>query len=396
MNYFTTELMKNLFANENNLPAFEQTVTELFRSQLEKSLNEILAYELTAFLDYERYERSDNLNSRNGSYQRKLDTKYGQITLNIPRDRLGEFYTSLIPRYRRRDFSTEETILDLYEEGMTNTEIANIIQKLCGTRYSKQTISNITDKALESIESFKNRPLNKEYAVVFLDGTSMALRRDTVAKEMVHIGLGITLEGTKEILGYLNAPTESAEAWSQLLYSFKDRGLERVSLFCMDGLSGMENVIEDIFPQSNIQRCLVHIQRNISNKARVADRKQIATDFKQVYKSRDKKTAQKELDSFIGKWGKKYPSISKSLISNQHLFTFYDYPESVRSTIYTTNLIEGNNKQLKRNFKKKEQFPNEQSQEKYLVCEFNKYNEKHMNHVHRGFGQTVRSDWFKD
>ena len=203
MNYFTTELMKNLFANENNLPAFEQTVTELFRSQLEKSLNEILAYELTAFLDYERYERSDNLNSRNGSYQRKLDTKYGQITLNFPRDRLGEFYTSLISRYRRRDFSTEETILDLYEEGMTNTEIANIIQKLCGTRYSKQTISNITDKALESIESFKNRPLNKEYAVVFLDGTSMALRRDTVAKEMVHIGLGITVEGTKEILGYL-------------------------------------------------------------------------------------------------------------------------------------------------------------------------------------------------
>ncbi len=144
----------------------------------------------------------------------------------------------------------------------------------------------------------------------------------------------------------------------------------------MDGLSDMENVIESIFPQSNIQHCLVHVQGNISHKARVADRKQITSDFKQVYRSKDKKTAQKELDSFIGKWGKKYPSIKNSLISNQHLLTFYDYPETVRSTIYTTNLIEGNNNQLKRNFKKKEKFPNKQSQEKYLVCEFNKYNEK--------------------
>lgn len=228
MTNLTTELMKSLLINENNLPAFEQTISELFRSELEKSLNEILAYELTAFLDYERYERSDNLNSRNGSYQRKPDTRYGQITLNIPGDRLGEFYTILIPRYRRRDFSTDQTILDLYEEGMANTEIAGIIWKLCGASYSKQTISNITDKALESIEAFKNRTLNKEYAVVYLDGTSMALRRDTVAKEMVHIALGITLEGTKEILGYLIAPAESAETWSELLYNLKDRGLERM------------------------------------------------------------------------------------------------------------------------------------------------------------------------
>ena len=128
----------------------------------------------------------------------------------------------------------------------------------------------------------------------------------------------------------------------------------------------------------------------------MADRKQIAIDFKQVYWSKDKKTAQKKLASFIGKWGKKYPSIKNSLISNQLLLTFYDYPKSVRSTIYTTSLKEGNNKRLKRNFKKKEKFPNNQSQKKYLVCEFNKFKEKHMNHVHRGFGQTVSSDWFED
>ena len=127
--------------------------------------------------------------------------------------------------------------MDLFEEGMSHSEICSMIQKLCGARYSKQTISNITDKALECVDSFKNRILNKEYAVVYLDGTSMPLRRDTVSREMVHIALGITVEGTKEILGYMIAPNESAEIWEELLKDLKSRGVERISLFCTDGLS---------------------------------------------------------------------------------------------------------------------------------------------------------------
>lgn len=396
MNNITTSIAQSLFNNENNLPAFEQVVTEFFRSELESSLNEILAYELTAFLDYEKYARSDNVNSRNGSYSRKMDTKFGSITLKIPRDRLGEFYTAFIPKYKRRDSSTEATILSLFEKGMTNSEIVSVIEELCGARYSGQTISNITDHALDCIDAFKKRTLNKEYAVVFLDGTAMALRRDTVSKEMVHIALGITVEGTKEILGYLTAPCESAEAWKELLQDIKDRGVEKVSLFCTDGLSGMEEAINDLFPRSNIQRCMVHIQRNIKSKCRVKDQSDIMSDFKTVYKADDKEEAQAKFNEFLEKWGKKYPKIKGSLEKTSNLFTFYDYPESVRSTIYTTNLIEANNKQLKRNFKKKEQFPNEQAQEKYLVSEFNKYNQKNMGRVHKGFGKTVRSDWFKD
>lgn len=396
MNYFTTSLMKNLFTNENNLPAFEQTITELFRSELEKALNEILAYELTSFLDYEPYARSDSQNSRNGSYQRKFDTKYGRLTLKIPRDRLGEFFTSLLPKYRRRDCFTDQTIFDLFEQGLTNSEIASIIEHLCGNRYSKQTISNITDKALECVDAFKKRTLNQDYAVVFLDGTSMALRRDTVSKEMIHIALGITPEGTKEILGYVIAPTESAENWSELLKDLQQRGVKRVSLFCTDGLCGMEKAIESTFPHAKIQRCLVHVQRNLNAKVRVKDRKEVASDFKEVYRAKSKKEAQDKLSDFINKWGHKYPSVKKTLIENNHLFTYYDYPECVRATIYTTNLIEGNNKQLKRDYKKKEQFPTEKSGEKYLVTRFNIFNEKNMNRVHRGFGQTVITDWFKE
>ncbi len=171
-----------------------------------------MAYELTAFLDYEKYARSDNANCRNGSYSRKIDTKFGSITVKIPRDRLGEFYTSFLPKYKRRDESTEATILSLFEKGLTNSEIAAMIQELCGVKYSRQTISNITDHVIESIDAFKNRTLNDEYAVIYLDGTAMAMRRDTVSKEMVHIALGVRTDGTKEILGYLIAPTESALA----------------------------------------------------------------------------------------------------------------------------------------------------------------------------------------
>lgn len=391
MNYFTTSLMKSLFTNGNNLPAFEQAVSELFRSELEKSLNEILAYELTAFLDYKPYQRTDSQNSRNGFYERKLETKYGPLTLRIPRDRLGEFFTSLIPRYRRRDFSTESTILDLFEEGMSNSEICTIIQKLCGHHYSKQTISNITDKTLECIDSFKNRTLNEEYAVIYLDGTSMALRRDTVSREMVHIALGITLEGTKEILGYKIAPTESSEIWEELLLDLRDRGVERVSLFCTDALSGMENVINESFPTSRIQRCLVHIQRNLCAKTRVSDRKEVANDFKEVYRSKTKGSVLSAFDQFIKKWKHKYPYMVKSLSNNENLFTFFDYPECVRQTIYSTNLIEGNNKQLKRSFKKKEQFPNEDSLERFICNQFMEYNQRFSCRIHKGF-DAVQSE----
>ena len=395
MNYFTTSLMKNLFTNDNNLPLFEQAVAELFRSELEKSINEILEFELTSFLDYERYDRSNNENSRNGYYNRKFDTKYSVLNLRIPRDRLSEFYSVLIPKYQRRDNSTDQTIIDLYQAGLTNSEIASTVKKLCGASYSKQTVSNITDKVITNIEAFKNRSLSREYAVVYTDATCLSLRRDTVSKEAIHIAIGITVEGNKEILGYAIAPNESAEIWTELLNSFKQRGLERISLICTDGLQGMENVISKTFPQAKIQRCIVHVSRNISAKVRVSDRKEILDDFREVYQSKNKEEAENTLKSFKDKWKRKYPQVIRTLEKNEHLFTYFDYPKEVRSSIYTTNLIEGVNKQIKRKFKAKEQFPTEQSMEKYLVSQFEQYNEKFMNRIHRGFGQTTRDQWFQ-
>lgn len=394
MNYFTTSLMKNLIANDNNLPLFEEAVAELFRSELEKSINEILEHELTLFLDYERYDRSNNEDYRNGSYIRTFNTKYGVLNIKMPRDRLGLFYSSLLPKYRRHDHSTDQTIIDLFDKGLSNQDISSIVNHLCGASYSKQTVSNITDKCIENIDKFKSRQLSKEYAVVYTDATCMALRRDTVAKEAVHIAVGITVEGTKEILGYSIAPNESAEIWKELLEDFKSRGLESVSLFCTDGLASMEEVIEQTFPAAKIQRCLVHISRNIAAKVRVTDRKEILDDFKEVYNASKLEEALSNLETFTSKWKRKYPRVIDILDKNTHLLTYFDYPKEVRHSIYSTNLIEGFNKQLKKKFKLKEQFPTETSMEKYLVSQFNQYNEKFMNRIHKGFGLVGRDQWF--
>lgn len=373
MNYFTTSLMKNLITNDNNLPLFEEAVAELFRSELEKSINEILEHELTLFLDYERYDRSNNEDYRNGSYIRTFNTKYGVLNIKMPRDRLGLFYSTLLPKYRRHDHSTDQTIIDLFDKGLSNQDISSIVNHLCGASYSKQTVSNITDKCIENIDKFKSRQLSKEYAVVYTDATCMALRRDTVAKEAVHIAVGITVEGTKEILGYSIAPNESAEIWKEVLEDFKSRGLENVSLFCTDCLAGMEEVIEQTFPTAKIQRCLVHISRNIAAKL---------------------EEALSNLETFTSKWKRKYPRVIDILDKNTHLLTYFDYPKEVRHSIYSTNLIEGFNKQLKKKFKLKEQFPTETSMEKYLVSQFNQYNEKFMNRIHKGFGLVGRDQWF--
>ncbi len=394
MNYFTSSLLRSLISNDNNLEAFEQVVSELFRSELEKAINDILKSELTVFLDYEKYDRSENSNSRNGFYERDYNTKYGVLNLKIPRDRHGEFNSPLVPKYQRNDLATTNTVIDLFNTGMTNSDIVKTVESIYGKQYSKQTVSNITKEVITHIDAFKKRPLNKQYAVIYTDATVIPLRRDTVAKEAIHIAIGITLEGTKEILGYSIAPTESATIWQELLEDFKQRGIEEVALFCTDGLSGVEAVIEDTFPMARIQRCIVHVSRNIVSKVRVKDRSEIAKDFKVVYNSNDAETAQSELESFIDKWGKKYPRVAKSLENNSNLFTFYLYPASVRRSIYTTNLIEGYNKQLKRKIKTKEQFPNEQAAEKYIVSQFEQYNQKFMSRVHKGFKGITYEEWF--
>jgi len=232
MNDFTTKVIGCLAKGEK----IDESIQELFRSELERAVNELLKIELAGFLNYEKYERCglSSENSRNGSYERKLNTIHGELNLIIPRDRNGEFESPVVPKYERRDTRTEDTIVKLFQTGLTNAEISEIIEALYEKKYSRGTISNITETVIANVEAFKARRLDAEYAAIYLDATYVPLRRDTVAKEAIHIALGIKTDGSKEILGYAITPNESVSAWEAILNDLQSRGVMRPLLFITD------------------------------------------------------------------------------------------------------------------------------------------------------------------
>ncbi|EGP5491623.1 IS256 family transposase, partial [Enterococcus faecium] len=348
MNDFTTEILKTL-ANKGDL-------NELFRVHLEKAVNTLLKTELTAFLDYEKYDRIgfNTGNSRNGSYDRTVKTEYGELHLQIPRDRNGEFKQQTVPAYRRTNDTLEEAVIHLFRKGITMSEIADLIEKMYGHHYTPQTMSNITKSFTEEVTAFKGRELHDRYAAIYMDATYIPLKRKTVAKEAIHIAVGIRPDGSKEVLSYAIAPTESITIWEEILLDLQERGLKNVLLFITDGLKGMVGAISRFYPKARFQHCCVHVSRNIVHKVCVKDRKEICDNFKAVYQASSKEEANTFLGSMIEKWQKTYPKVTQSLIKNQDLLTFYEFPPGIRRSIYSTNLIESFNKQIKKYSHRKE------------------------------------------
>ncbi|MGL4973435.1 MAG: IS256 family transposase [Culicoidibacterales bacterium] len=391
MNNFTTDIMHALVQKDD--------ITEVFRKHLEMAVNQLMKIELTEHLDYEKHDRIgfNSGNSRNGYYERSVKTEYGELALKIPRDRNGEFQQQTITPYKRNTDTLEDFVIHMYQKGLTMSDIADTLEKMYGHHYSPQTISNMTKIVTENVIAFHERKLAKRYVCVYLDATYIALKRETVAKEAVYIAIGIREDGAKEIISYCIAPTESASVWKELFVSIKERGVEEVLLFIADGLTGLANQISEVYPESKFQTCCVHVSRNIASKVRISDRNEVCEDFKKVYTNTSKCSAQIAIDTFIHKWEKKYPRVTANLAANSHLITFYDFPESIWRSIYSTNLIEGFNKQLKRFTKRKEQFPNENSLDRFLVSQFEAYNFKFSTTCHRGFKDAQDSllDMFK-
>ena len=378
MTNFTTEIMETLI-NKGDLD-------DLFCRHLELAINSLLQAELTAFLDYEKYDRAgfNSGNSRNGNYSRSFKTEYGELNLVIPRDRNGEFSQQTLPAYKRTNDTLETTIIQLFQKGITMSEISDLIERMYGHYYTPQTISNMSKIVSEDVLAFKEKTLEAKYSVIFMDATHIPVKRKTVSKEAIYIVIGIRLDGTKEVLGFTIAPTESAYVWKEILQDLKDRGLEEVLLVVTDGLSGIHDSIHSVYPNAEFQQCCVHVSRNIAHKVRIKDRKEICDDFKTIYQASSKEEASEQVAFMVEKWRKQYPRVVK-LIMNTAILTFYNFPPSIRRTIYSTNLIEGFNKQLKKYTKRKEQFPNEESLERFLVSQFNEYNQKFLGRVHKGF-----------
>ena len=364
MNNLTTYLIEAL--------AQKQDMKEVFRLHLEHAINQLLKHELTCFLDYEPYERKGfhSGNSRNGYYDRSFKTEYGELNLRIPRDRNGEFEQRTITPYKRSNDTLEQFVIHMYQKGITTSEITELIEKMYGHHYSKQTISNLSQLVAEDVKAFHERKLENRYVCIYLDATYIPIRRQTVEKEAVYIAVGITEDGTKEVLDFTIAPTESAHVWEELVYGFKQHGVEHILLFISDGLTGMTDALHRVYPKAKHQIYLVHVSRQISSKVRVKDHKEILHDFKAVYQSDNDKLACEALATFKLNLEKTYPRVIENIVNNQPLLVFYDFPSSIRRSIYSTNLIEGFNKDVKRHVKRKEQFPNEDSLERFLVTRF--------------------------
>ena len=377
-----TELMNVLLKNES--------IDEFFRQQLEMAMNSLLQSELSAFLGYEKHD-SDGWgsgNNRNGSYNRSFDTRFGTLNLVIPRDRNGVFQQQTVPRHQRKDDALETTVIQLYRKGITTREISDLIEKMYGHHYSAQTVSNITQSVTSQVEEFHSRMVSDKYVVVYCDATYLNLRRDSVAKEALHVILGITPDGCKEVLDYALYPSESASNYEEMLAGLKSRGLKQVLLFVSDGLIGMREAVLRQFPHAKHQSCWVHISRTVSRLLRNKDRKEVLNDLKTVYIQGSAERANEELNLFIEKHKRKYKKIESIFANRDSLYSFYDFPISIRCSIYTSNLIENNNKGLKHKAKVKEQFPNEDSLDRFVCTYYSDYNRKHSNHVHRGFKQA--------
>ena len=380
MSEFNTELAQAILKN--------QPIEEFFRQHLETAINKVLEIELTEHLGYEKNSTSgyNSGNSRNGFYTRGLDTSWGRLTINIPRDRNGSFNQQLIPDYARRTDDLETTIITLYKKGITTREIADLVEKLYGHHYSPTTVSNISSALGEQVNTFHERQLSKRYVVVYMDATYLSVRRDSVAKEPLHVLLGITPDGTKEIIDFALYPSESAANYEEMLASIKKRGVEDVLVFASDGLPGIRDAAARQFPRSQHQQCWVHLSRTVSRHIRKCARSEVLNDLKQVYNSDTEAQAKEQLEQFLEKHKKNYPRL-KSVFEGKEesLFKFYKFPKQIRASLYTTNIIERSNKSLKRKTKQKEQFPNESALIRFVCAHYSEENRAYATRAHRGF-----------
>ena len=359
------ELMQELDINDmTDINAlFKEFVGDILENGLEAELDDELGYS-----KYD-YRNKDTDNSRNGHSTKTMKTSFGEVDIAVPRDRKGEFEPQLV-RKQQTSLSgdIEEKILSMYAKGMTTRDIDAHIREIYGIEVSDSTVSRITDKILPVVKEWQQRPLEEIYAVVFLDAIHYHVRSEgQIVKKAVYIAIGINMEGIKEVLGMWVGENESAKYWLSILNGLKNRGVEDILIACVDGLTGFDNAIEAVYPKTEIQQCIIHQIRNTTRFVSYKDIKALMADLKRVYAAVDEETALYELEAFGEKWNGKYPKIAQSWETNwPKLSTYFKYPQEVRTLIYTTNAIEGFNRQLRKVTKSKSVFPTDDSLLKML------------------------------
>ena len=367
------ELMKE-YVNSQKFTSTTE-IMEAMKAMFGDVLQQVMEAELDTKLGYEKSERTSNddesrlsKNYRNGHSKKTVKTQLGEVTINVPRDRNGEYEPSIIGKYNRNADGMEEKILSLYSCGMSQRDISEQIKNLYDVEISPELVSKISEKIMPEVTAWQNRPLNSIYPFVFMDAIHYKVKENhQYVTKAAYVVLGINMDGCKDILGIWIGEHESAKFWLNVLNDLKNRGVQSVYVFCVDGLTGFREAISSVYPKAQIQRCIIHQIRSSTKFVSYKDIKKLMADLKTVYQAINEEEALNNLMKFKETWGKTYPSCVKSWEENWDILsTFFAYPAEVRKIIYTTNIIEGLNRQFRSITKTKPSFTNDDSLRKML------------------------------
>ena len=341
-------------------------------SKLKKQLIErVLQSELEHELGYDKHSKKGkkSSNRRNGSYNKTiLDNEGNKMPIEVPRDREGEYDPQFIPKGIRRFKGFDDQVISLYGRGMTVGEIQEHIKEIYETEVSKDLISTVTDGVIEEVNSWQTRPLESVYPILYLDCIHVKSRDNhTIINKAVYLAIGVNMEGRKELLGIWIGKNEGAKFWMQVVTELKNRGVSKIYVACVDGLKGFTEAINSIFPDTVVQLCIVHMIRNSTKYVSYKDLKEVTTDLKKIYSATNEEEGSSELEKFTKKWDDKYPVISDIWRRNwSGISPLFAFPEEIRKAIYTTNIIEAANRQIRKIIKNKGVFPTDKSIQKII------------------------------
>jgi putative transposase len=344
--------------------------------QLTKALLErAMQAEMTEHLGYEKHDSVGNNsgNSRNGATTKTLKGDFGEMPLETPRDRNGSYEPKIISKGQTRFTGFDDKIISMYARGMSAREIQGHLEEIYKVEVSPTLISNVTEAVMEEVKNWQSRPLDAVYPILYLDALVVKIRETgQVRNKAIYVAIGVNMQGNKEVLGLWagaggNNNSEGAKFWLQVITELKNRGVSDVFIACIDGLKGFPEAIETVFPQAQVQLCIVHQVRGSLNYVSWKQRKEVAADLKPVYQASTVEEAEQRLDEFGAKWDGTYPTISQMWRRNwEHLTPFFAYPADIRKVIYTTNAVESLNMSLRKVIKTRGSFPNQEAAFKLL------------------------------
>ena len=353
------ELIKNCKTTEDIFGS-EGIVKQLQKALVERMLNAEMAHHL----GYEKHEQQKSSgNYRNGASSKKITTGVGSIDVEIPRDRFGNFEPQLIGKYQRRLPGFDEKVLSMYSRGMTTRDIQDHIKEIYQTEISLDLVSTITDEVMQEVDEWQKRTLERFYPIVFLDAIVLKIKDNGhVQNKALYLAIGVNLNGDKDILGMWLSVNEGAKFWLSVITELKNRGVEDIFVACVDGLKGFPEAINAVFPQTQVQLCIVHMLRNSFKFVPFKDRKEVAADLKPIYTAANELEARSSLELFQTKWDKKYPSIGEMWKRNwAGIIPFLGFTKEIRKVIYTTNAIESVNYGIRKITKNRSVFPDDKA-----------------------------------